>query len=140
MISITNDGQAITSTNYWHTAHALKGLLYLSWNAGAARLLVPPAAAAMVPEMRTGREVIISRGPWAEQPQREAFELLFEDGTDTPFAVHLMVQQSDRLPPDEDQRRSFPCAVWTPDGKVIELPARYRKVASVPDLSPWVEH
>jgi hypothetical protein len=30
--------------------------------------------------------------------------------------------------------------VWTPDGKVIELPARYRKVASVPDLSPWVEH
>lgn len=41
MITISNDGQKIVSTNYWDTEHAKRGFLYLSWNAGAGRLLLP---------------------------------------------------------------------------------------------------
>ena len=40
------------------TPHAARGLVYLSGNAGAWRLLVPPAAAAMLPEMQPGRAVL----------------------------------------------------------------------------------
>jgi len=45
MITIANDGPDIASTNYWATDHARAGIVYLSGNAGAWRLLMPPAAA-----------------------------------------------------------------------------------------------
>ena len=41
MITIENRGQAILTTDYWYTPHAHAGYLYLSWNAGAGRLLIP---------------------------------------------------------------------------------------------------
>lgn len=41
LIAIGNDGQAISTTNYFDTEHALSGFYYLSWNDGAGRLLIP---------------------------------------------------------------------------------------------------
>lgn len=41
MITVQNDGPDIASTNYWESAHAARGLCYLSGNAGALRLLAP---------------------------------------------------------------------------------------------------
>jgi len=43
MLYLKNHNQEITETNYWDTDQARKGILYLSWNGGAARLLVPEA-------------------------------------------------------------------------------------------------
>jgi hypothetical protein len=40
-ILIENNGQLIVGTNYWQTPHAKRGLVYLSYNAAAARLLIP---------------------------------------------------------------------------------------------------
>lgn len=46
-IIIGNEGQSIKQINYWDTEHAATSLVFLSWKAGAARLLVPDAAKAL---------------------------------------------------------------------------------------------
>ncbi len=54
MFFIENEGQAVTRTDYWQSVQAQAGYVYLSWNAGAARLLVPDAAKHLLREMRGG--------------------------------------------------------------------------------------
>lgn len=139
MILIKNKGQAIASTNYWQTEHAARGYLYLSWNAGCARVLIPDAAKSMLREIKGAREVLVSRGPWLDQGGREAIELLWEDDTDAPFAVHLVAEQCDRLIPDTEQGGGFTVAIWTRGGMKGRWPGRYRRVAEIPCLEPWVE-
>ncbi len=52
MFFIENEGQAVAGTDYWQSVQAQAGYVYLSWNAGAARLLVPDAAKHLLREMR----------------------------------------------------------------------------------------
>ena len=140
MITIGNQGQRIASTDYWDSDHARAGYLYLSWNAGAARLLVPDSQKAVIREMKTSEHVIISRGPWTDQGGREALELLFEDGSDAPFCMHLVAEQCDRLIPDTEQGGGFVVTVWTRGGEKLRLPGKYRRVDSLPCLQPWEQH
>lgn len=79
MLTIRNQGQAIAETNYWDSEHAQAGALYLSWNAGAARLLVPDSEKSLIRELKGAREVIVSRGPWTQYGGRDALELLWEE-------------------------------------------------------------
>lgn len=139
MIAIESDGQTLVATNYWQTEHAAGGYLYLSWNAGAARLLVPDTSLYMIPEMQTGRTVIVSHGT-IEGTAKKGYELLFEDHSDAPFSVQLQIEQSDRLLPDADQGGGFVVAVWTSAGKALELPGKFRKVKTIPCLEPWQDH
>lgn len=138
LITIQNAGQRILSTDYWDSEHAGQGLFYLSWNAGAGRLLVPDSQKPMLPEMRSGKYVIVSRGPWPDQGGREGIELLFEDGSDSPFCLHLVAEQCDRLIPDADQGGGFVIAAWTRGGEKLRLPGKYRRVDQIPCLAPWV--
>lgn len=140
MLTIENQGQAIKATNYWDSEHARRGLLYLSWNAGAGRVLIPDAAKAMLRELKGASEVIVSRGPWADQGGLEAIELLWEDGSDSPFSVHLVAEQCDRLIPDYEQGGGFVVTVWTRGGIKGRWPGRYRVVESIPCLQPWAAH
>ena len=141
-IQITHDGPRLVSTDYWSSEHAAHGLLYLSINAGAFRLLLPPTQMESLIDMRTAREVIISRGPWPDQHRADAFELLFDDGSSSPFVLHLDSRQVDRLPADRDARKDYRCTVWTPDPAtgapscVLDLPAYYRLSKRLPDLRP----
>ncbi|PUV27915.1 MULTISPECIES: hypothetical protein [Cronobacter] len=137
MISVVNEGQAIKHTDYWQSEQARAGYLFLSWNAGAARLLVPDAAEALLKEMRGAQYVIISKG---ELDGRAALELLFEDGSDAPFVVHMLLEQSDRLLPEDEQGGDFVVTVWTRAGSQLRYPGKYRVVGSLPDLSPWQAH
>jgi len=139
MLKIVNDGQRIVETNYWGTEHARRGFLYLSWNAGAGRLLVPDSARQMLREMKNVRHVIVSRGRWIEMGGRDALELLFEDGSKNPFAIHLVVQQCDRMIPDEQQGGGFDIAIWTPKGEQLRFPGKYRVVPALPCLEKWGE-
>ncbi|MFK1437590.1 hypothetical protein ACIU0H_28585 [Pseudomonas aeruginosa] len=136
---IENDGQSITRTNYWDSVHATEGYAFLSWNAGAGRVLLPDALAPALADMRVAQYVIVSLGPWRAQAGREAWELLFEDGSDTPYCLHLVCEQSDRRLPDTDQGGGFVIAVWTRDGEQLRLPAKFRKVVEIPCLEPWSE-
>ncbi|END9375625.1 hypothetical protein ABMH76_004694, partial [Escherichia coli] len=76
MFFIENEGQAVARTDYWQSVQAQAGYVYLSWNAGAARLLVPDAAKHLLREMRGAEYVIISKGTLHG---RDALELVFED-------------------------------------------------------------
>lgn len=137
ILIIENKGQSIASTNYWDSEQARAGFCYLSWNAGAARLLMPDGLKSILREMRTAQYVIVSRGPWHEQGGRDALELLFEDGTDSPYCLHLVAEQTDRLLPEDNQGGGFMVTVWTRGGEKLRLPGKYRRVASIPCLEPW---
>lgn len=132
-ICIGNDGQAIRQTNYWDLDMASRGLYYLSWNAGAARLLVPDGLEGEVRDMRTAAHVIVSRG-WYEYAACEMLELLFDDRSDSPFCVVMDCEQTDRLLPPSDCGKQFPFTVWTRSGKRLQRPGYYRMV---PCLEPW---
>jgi hypothetical protein len=138
MLVIENDGSEIVSTNYWDTEYARKGQLYVSVNAGAFRLLLPPALEPALTDMRTAREVIVSRGPWPGK-KPDAFELLFEDGSDAPYTLHFGAEQIDRAPAKIDEGRDgLLCTVWTAGlVKALTLPAAYRRVAKIPCLQPF---
>lgn len=134
---IKNAGQRIIDTDYWDSEHAQRGLMYLTWNAGAARLLLPDAIKSELREMRGASCVIISRGPWHEQGGCDALELLFEDGSDSPYVVHLVAEQTDRLLPEDNQGGGFVVTVWTRAGQKLRRPGKYREVDGIPCLQPW---
>jgi hypothetical protein len=142
LIQFVSNGPEIISTNYWQTKHAQRGLFYLSTNAGCFRLLVPAVQEGAIAEMATAREVIISRGVWPERGRHDALEILFEDDSDSPFALHIVTEQVDRLPDASDRDRPgqparWKLAVWTEAGKLLELPCRYRLVKKIPCLKPF---
>lgn len=140
MLTIVNTGQALASTNYFDSEHAAGGLYFLSWNAGAGRLLMPDSRVLDLREMRSAKYVIVSRGPWPERGGREGIELLFEDNSDAPFCLHLSAEQSDRLLPEINQGGGFEIVAWTRGGRVANWPGKYRKVSRIPCLDPWSEH
>lgn len=115
LISIVNDGPLIASTNYWESDHAMGGLCYLSANAGTWRLLVPDMAESMLPEMRTGKRVNIERS----LHDSRCWDVVFEDGTDSPFSVAIDKRQTDRAMVSGRCQLS----VWTRlGGLVLQLP------------------
>jgi hypothetical protein len=137
MIKIENKGQQVVSTNYWGSEHAKRGYFYLSWNAGAARLLVPDSMKAQIREMKSAEYVVVSRGKFEG---RDALELMFEDGSDSPYVVHMVTEQTDRLIPESDQGGGFVVAVWTRSGMKLRLPGKYREVDVLPCLAAWQTH
>jgi hypothetical protein len=142
LITIENDGAEITYTNYFNSDHAARGYVYLSINAGAFRLLIPDRMISEIAEWRTAREVIISRGPWPDMSKSDALEILFEDDSDNPYALHIASEQADRMPLDTDRDRkdqppSWKFSAWTREGKTLELPCRYRLVKRIPWLKSF---
>ncbi|EOU0021616.1 hypothetical protein ACNERT_005202 [Escherichia coli] len=126
MFFIENEGQAVAETDYWQSVQAQAGYVYLSWNAGAARLLVPDAAKHLLREMRGAEYVIISKGAL--------------HGRDAPFVIHMLSEQCDRLLPENNQGGGFVVTVWTRGGNQLRYPGKYRVVENLPDVSPWSEH
>jgi hypothetical protein len=57
-ITVENDGQEIVGTNYWNSEYFRRGAVYLSVNAGAFRLLVPPQIP--LDDMVAAQEVIVT--------------------------------------------------------------------------------
>lgn len=131
MIKIENDGPAIVRTDYWGSVHAARCLFFLSWNASTARLLVPDSQLPLVDEMRTGRIVIISRGPLQGI---DSLELMFDDDSDSPFALHIDMRQTDRAIADDGKR--FNVVAWGRAGLLDQWPSRYRVVDALPCLRP----
>ncbi len=140
MFEIINKGQALVSTTYWNSEPARAGYAYLSWNAGAARILIPDSLKPMLREMKGAKVVVISRGPWADQGGRDALELMWEDGSDSPFCLHLVAEQCDRLIPETDQGGGITAIVYTRGGEKGRWPARYRVVTEIPCLQEWTDH
>ena len=141
--SISNDGQRITATNYFESPHAtVRGLAFCAINAGAFRLLIPAAMEPTIPEMMTGRYCIVTRG-WHSGLSRKMLEFLFEDGSQSPYVLHVEEAQCDRVPDTREDimRSDITLALWVrgADGHPVmagSMPARYR-AAPLPCLKPW---
>ena len=88
-------------------------------------------------EMRGAEYVIISKGALHG---RDALELVFEDGSDAPFVIHMLSEQCDRLLPENNQGGGFVVTVRTRGGNQLRYPGKYRVVENLPDVSPWSEH
>lgn len=118
-LNISNSGQELISTNYWHTEHANVGLCYLSGNAGAWRLLIPEAAEMILSELKGVNKAVIEPTP----SRRASWDIVFEDGTETPFSLTIDARQVDRVV----RPGFFALALWTQRGKVLSLPCEVRK-------------
>jgi hypothetical protein len=141
VLEIANDGPRIVATNYWDTGQAAAGKIYLSCNAGAVRMLLPPALGHYVPEMKTARYAILSRGPWPALGRPEAVEILWEDESDSPFAQQFSPESFDLLPAEPPPGRGWVISVWGPKQgrpqQLLERPCRWRRVKKIPCLKAW---
>lgn len=120
MITIVNDGPALRDTNYWDSAEADQGLFYLSYNAGAARLLVPDAMTPDLDEMATANTVFVTQTHLGRAP---ITELLFDDGTTMPYVIAMETRLTDRKLPDTDAGKPFEFHVYAREGLMLRLTA-----------------
>jgi hypothetical protein len=134
---IANDGARLVETNYWQTDNARVGLMFLTTNAGCTRLLVPPSQVHSIPDMtRNVREVVLTRGEWRGTPG--CIEVMFEDGSSSPFCLHIDPKQQDRrwLPSNEGKRWRF--AIYTEAGKVADFSRCFMRTRpTLPYVEPW---
>lgn len=136
LIKIINDGKKIKDTNYFDTEHAKNDFVYFSFNAGCARLLLPDGLKNYLNDIKTAKYVIISLGNWQDH-NRQGIELLFEDGSDSPFSIHLATEQCDRTLTQKDDKKEFDFKIYTRDGEIFSCTAKFRLVDSIPNLTQW---
>jgi hypothetical protein len=154
---IANDGAEIVSTNFWdkETSYSKIGAFYLSINAGCFRLLVPDCYKSEVPDMRKGcKYIVVNRGKMdharfaQDSLHRETktggiapdqgMEILFEDKSDNPYAVHIGNTQVDRLPTGDsagvEWRFFLYVSQFGKPKRVFERKCYYQVVPKIPHL------
>jgi hypothetical protein len=136
MLKVENDGPGIASTNFFETEQAKAGKFFVSVNAHRLRLLIPDAHAAIIKEIKTAEYVILSRGPWPAEEETEGVELLWEDHTDSPFALHLTATSFDILPAGPETGRWYLTAWVNGPKQVGEWQCHWRRVPEIPWLKP----
>jgi hypothetical protein len=141
VLSIENDGQRILASNYWESEMAARGLCYCSVNAGAIRVLVPLSRSDWLADMVTARYCVLSRGPWPAMGISDAVEIMWEDDSQAPFALHLTPDSFDALPAKPPEGQPWTVTVWVlHDGQprqVVGRPCHWRRVGKIPCLRPW---
>lgn len=131
-LTTRNDGPRILASDYWGGEYDAAGYAVMDGNAGAVRLLLPTGMDG-VADMRAARGVAITVGRHA-QLGREMVEILFDDGSDAPFALYLAPEACSRLP---GKNRSAPFLVYGPGPELlIETVCAVRR-AQLPHLAPW---
>lgn len=137
LITIENNGPELLHTNYWDSPHASAGYVYASWNAGALRLLLPDSMLDELDDLKAGHTVIVTWG-WINSV--EGLEIMFEDDTDSPYAIQMVAQQCDRRLADLNLGHEMPVTAWGRAGRLAQWPGRFRVGTTLPDLSSWVVH
>jgi len=135
-----NRGKLIVSSTYWGSEYEKAGKVFVSVNAGAIRVMVPTTMHKAVDDWRAAKYAILSRGPWPEQSLPEAVEILWEDGSDNPYALHLPRESFDHLPSEPPAGRDWLITVWQlKEGKphkALERTCYWRRVERLPWLKP----
>jgi hypothetical protein len=132
---IKNKGAEILSSNFWDL-HIPS--FFLSMNGSAARLLIPDSEIDEIPKMVTAKQVILSRGPCWPELDKDAIEIMFDDGSRTPYSIQLMEAEIDHLIPALMQGRDFIFSAWKKNAvKIFERPANFRMVIRLPCLEAW---
>lgn len=136
ILEIINNGPDLLRTNFFDSEYAENGYYYLSTYAGCVRLLIPGNQKGPLKELKDVSYVILFRGPCVQRGVSDAIELLFEDFSDSSYAIHMTIQQCDMLPDGEGE---WILALWVRSGKKMEFPLKYRKVDETPCLKSWME-
>lgn len=123
-ITVGNNGKYIKETDFFESEHAQKGFYFCSLNAGAWRLLVPKQQEYMLKEIKTAKRVEIER---TTLKGRKAFQIWFEDGTDSPFQVTVLAEMVVMNPDKTWGDKPFPFLVYTKAGLQKELTAKLLK-------------
>lgn len=141
LITVENDGEFVAGTNYFSTKRAQDGLAFLSMNAGALRLLVPASIAYVINEVETGRHVVVTHGVH-RQVGLQMYELLFDDGSDSPFSFQILPEQIDRggIGIAQAASKSRKLHVYLEDSGcrlVATFDVFFRESDYLPCLKPW---
>lgn len=138
-----NHGPLILSSTYWGSGYEEGGKVFCSVNAGAIRLLVPRSNRTLIEEARKASVVILSRGPWPATGRSEGIEVLLEDGSDSPHALHLTPASFDVLPAEPPEGREWVFTLWDlkkgKPHKAVERRCLWRRVPEIPWLKPWTD-
>jgi hypothetical protein len=133
---IENQGKLIAETNFWSSDFNANGKVFLSINAGCARLLIPDVLKArLVAEIQTAKYAILSRTPIQPQAGRISLQILFEDDSGNPYSIQLTHESTDRMPSVDDAGRIFSFYAYTrgdPPLKVFESDLYFNVVQSLP--------
>lgn len=121
-VAIGNNQQEITSTNYWKSAYAKMGICWLSRNAGAVRLLLPKPQERYIAEIFTGKSVTLE----PSLAIRNNFDVVFEDGTNSPFFISISPKAMDFNLRALKGERNIPFTVWTEAGKLCSFIAKVK--------------
>ena len=131
-VTIVNDDGDIAETNYFDLDHAAKGMLFFSVNRGCIRMLIPATQDIILKEITPCKEIIISRGPFHTQGVDDAFEIFFDDKTDSSFVINASIDQWDVMP---NPGFSYQFSAWKAAGKVYSCERCFvRQVESLPCL------
>lgn len=140
MIVTDNHGPLIVSSTFWGSEYEQAGKLFVSVNAGAIRVMVPAGLREAINEWRGAKYAILSRGPWPAQGLQEAVEILWEDGSDNPYALHLSPESFDLLPAEPPTGRDWIISAWDlkkgKPHKALERACHWRRVPKIPWLKP----
>jgi hypothetical protein len=139
-LKIENDGPNIVACNFWDLPEA-RGKVLVSCHAGTFRVLWPRDRYRELPGLQMAKDCVISRGPWEAAGLADAFEVLFDDGSSSPFALHLAKESFVPVPRRADANREWSLSVWTAgaDGVprcVLRRSCWYRLSRRLPDLRP----
>ena len=139
-----NHGPLIVSSTYLGSEYEQSGKLLCSVNAGAVRILVPRHNRHVLNQWRSAKYAILSRGPWPEMGLAEAVEILWEDGSDNPYCLHLSPESFDpALPGEPPAGQGWIVTAWDcKKGKphrALEKPCHWRRVPRIPYLKPLGE-
>ena len=140
-LEIGNNGTEIVSTNYFNTWLAEKGLMFLSCNAGTFRLLMPDQHLHILNDLNKAGSVIITIGV---HNNIDVIEILFDDGSNKPIALHISSEQCDRdfhknIENKKEAGNDFEFTLWSRTRKEFSLPCRYRYKEEIPYLKKWGE-
>ncbi len=139
ILQIKNNGAEIVSTTYWDSDHAKHGLFYLTINSGAFRVLVPDCRFEMLADIINTQYVVITRGPCPSISASDAYEIMFEDESNSPYAIHISAKQCDRTPTSADVNKKFICSVWHRSGKAYQWDCYYRTAKKLPCMKPYTK-
>lgn len=88
LIEFENEGDLLQRTNYFDLPQAQKGEFFLTWNAGAARMLVPDVQKHLLHEMRSAHHVEMIQ-------YKDRINIMFDDGGPSPFCIVIDNAQVD---------------------------------------------
>lgn len=128
-----DNNKEVATTDYFETELAKKGLVYLSYCNGCIRMFIPELVEKHIPEMKTGKEIVISVSAKTNQ-----IEIMFDDSSEAPFCINISKEMIDFAIWKKSHNKQVDFYAYTEDlKKVIDTKCYMRIVPSIPCRQPF---